>query len=174
MAANTNSISIHPRTFECQDSVTRPADTTQYAVGDAISDATTTATAAGAFTLDFQTQVGGSVVLTDFTLHKSDQDQTGAHIWLLLFTTLPALAGWDDNAAVAITDAEMKECKGVVKFDADDWCNAGTGDIQTVQKTIGIVFNSDSSTVYGIMVAGGTYTPASGEVFTLTVHGIQD
>ena len=86
MAANTNSISIHPRTFECQDSVTRPADTTQYAVGDAISDATTTATAAGAFTLDFQTQVGGSVLLTDFTLHKSDQDQTGADIWLLLFT----------------------------------------------------------------------------------------
>ena len=174
MAENTSTIGSTPRMIECQDSVTRPADTTQYAVGDAISDNATTATAAGAFTLNFQGRLGGAVTLTDFTLHKSDQDQTGADFFLLLFDALPAVAGWEDNAASAITDAEMKTCKGVVKFDADDWCNCGTGDIQTVSKTIGIVCAADSTTTYGILIAGGTYTPASAEVLTLTVKALQD
>lgn len=174
MAANTNSVGTTPRTVEAQDSVTRPNDTTQYAVGDAISNNATTPTADGYFALDFGGRLGGGLTLTDFVLHKSDQDQTGADIWVLLFTTAPAFAGWEDNAAVAITDAEMKECKGLVKFDADDWANVGTGDMQHVSKTIGIVPAADSRTIYGIMVAGGTYTPAANEAFTLTAKGVQD
>lgn len=174
MAANATTVGKLPRTYEVQDSITRPNDTTQYAAGDAISDNATTPTAAGYFSLDFDSQDGAGIMLTDFTLHKSDQDQTSADIWLLLFTTLPALAGFEDNAALAITDAEMKECKAVVKFDADDWCNVATGDIQTVSKTVGVVFASGSSTMYGILVAGAGYTPAANEIFTLTVHGLQE
>jgi hypothetical protein len=176
MAGNISEVNRFPRTYECQDSVTRPANADIYTAGDAISDNATTPTSAGYFALDFatQTQGYGSVVLTDFTLHKSDHDVTAASFWLLLFTTAPAFAGWEDNAALAITDAEMKECKGVVSFAAADWANVITGDIQTVSKTIGIVFGSSQTTVYGILVAGDAYTPSSGEIFTLTVHALQD
>ncbi len=174
MAANRNLVVAAPRIKEAQDSVTRPSDTTAYAAGDAMSDNATTATAAGAFALDFEGLHQGGLTLLDFTLHKSDQDQTNADIFLLIFDALPAFAGWEDNAASAITDAEMLNCKGVVKFDADDWCNCGTGDIQTVSKTIGVVCAASSTTLYGIMIAGAAYPPASGEVFTLTVHAIQD
>lgn len=174
MAENTNAVGVTPRTVEAQDSVTRPSDTTAYAAGDAISDNATTATAAGYFALDFKGRPGGGLMLTDFTLHKSDQDQTNADIWVHLFTTAPAFAGFEDNATLAITDAEWKEHKGSVKFDADDWANVGNGDTQTVSKTIGIVPASDSSTIYGIMSAGAAYTPGSGEIFTLTAKGVQD
>lgn len=175
MAENTTSIGRFPRTIEAQDSVTRPAgNTTQYAAGDAISDNATTPTAAGAFTLDLKHKVGGSILLTDFTLHKSDQDQTTADIAVLLFTTLPAFAGWEDNVASAITDAEMLECKGEVKFTAAGWVNVGTGDVQTVSKSIGIVLPAATSIIYGIMIAQAGYTPGDAEVFTLTVKGRQD
>lgn len=174
MAENTTSVVGTPQIQECQDSVTRPSNTTAYTAGDAISDNATTATSAGAFTLNFRHRQGGSLTLTDFTMHKSDQDQTSADIFVLIFDALQAVAGWEDNAACAITDDEMKTCKGVIKFDADDWCNMGTGDVQTVSKTIGIVCASDSTTLYGIMIAGAAYTPGSGEVFTLTAHALID
>jgi len=176
MAENVSDVRRFPRTYECQDSITRVADTNQYAAGDVISDHVTTPTAGAYFTLDFKTtaQGYGSVMLTDFTLHKSDHDVTSATFWLLLFTTLPTLANLDDNVQCAITDAEMLECKGSVTFAAADWQNVVLGDVQTVSKNIGIVMASASSIVYGVLLAGDTYTPASAEVFTLTAHAIQD
>lgn len=176
MAANTNQVQRTPRVVEAQDSVTRPNDTTAYTKADAISDNATTATAAGAFTLNLLTQNGGSARITDVTLHKSVTNVTNATFWLLLFTSLPAVAGWEDNAASAITDAEMLECKGMIPFAAASWAEVGTGDVQTVtlNTPIGIVCNSDSSTIYGILIAGAAYTPAANEVFTVTVHAVQD
>jgi hypothetical protein len=174
VAQNTNEVGLTPRIVEAQDSVTRPNDTTQYADGDAISDATTTATSAGAFTFNFASRDGGGVTLTDFTLFKSDHDETSADFDLLLFDALPVGTGWDDNAQLAITDAEMLTCKGVVRFTSSDWTNAVLGDIQTVQKTIGSIPTSSSKTIYGILIAAGTYTPASSEVITITAHAIQD
>lgn len=175
MAENLNKRVTLPRIIECQDTVTRVSgNTTQYTAGDAISDNATTPTTAGYFTLDFATVKGGSVMLTDFTLHKSDHDVTAATFWLFLFDALPVLTGFEDNVALGITDAEMKNVKGCVTFAAADWQNATLGDIQTVSKTIGIVFADGSSTLYGVLVAGDTYTPADGEVFTLTVHAVQD
>ncbi len=174
MAKNTTVCGEKPRVLEAQDSITRPSDTTQYTAGDGISDATTTATAAGYFTLDFGNENGGGMTLVDFTLHKSDHDVTTATFWLLLFDTVPALTGFDDNAALAITDAEMLNCKGSVIFAAADWINVITGDIQTVWKTMGYVPLSTDNKLYGILVAGDAYTPASAEVFTLTAHAVED
>ena len=176
MAANTNQVQRTPRVVEAQDSVTRPADTNAYTKADAISDHATTATTAGYFTLNLLTQNGGSARITDVTLHKSATNVTNATFWLLLFTTVPALAGITDNGACTITDAEMLECKGMVPFAAASWAECGTGDVQTVtlNSPIGIVCASGSSTIYGILIAGAAYTPASGEVFTVTVKAVQD
>lgn len=176
MTGNVNNVSRFPRMYEVQDSITRLANATQYTAGDIISDHATVPTAGAYFTLDLKTtaQGYGSVTFTDFTLHKSDTDVTLASFAVFLFTTLPTLANLDDNAACAITDAEFKECKGVVPFAAADWTAAITGDIQTVNSTIGVVLGSASSIVYGVLMATAAYTPASGEIFTLTAHAIQD
>ena len=176
MAANANHVARFPSVWECQDSITRPNDANIYTAGDAISDNATTATAAGCFTLDFKTPAaGGSIQLTDFTLHKSDHDVTAATFWLLLFDAMPAVAGWEDNGALAITDAEMLTCKAVVTFPAASWANVITGDVMTVCPTqpIGIVFPAGSTTLYGILVAGDAYTPSASEILTLTAHAIR-
>jgi len=176
MAANTTIVTRFPRSYEVQDSITRLANATQYADGDILSDHATVPTAGAYFTLDFKTtnQGNGSVRLTDFTLHKSDLDETAAAFDVLLFTTLPTLANLDDNAQCAITDAEMLNCKGVIRFLAAGWTNVVLGNIQTISKEIGIVMDSDSSIVYGVVVVQDTYTPGSGEIFTLTAHAIME
>ena len=174
MAGNVSTVVGQPRTYEAQDSITRLANTTQYADGDILSDHATVPTAGAYFTLDFKTKQGGSVMLTDFTLHKSDLDETAADFDVLLFTTLPTLANLDDNAACAITDAEMQECKGVIRFVNGSWSNVAIGNFQAVQQTVGVVFASTDTILYGVVVVQGTYTPASGEIFTLTAKGIQD
>lgn len=174
MAANITATARIPRIVEAQDSVTRPNDTTQYAAGDPISDNATTPTAAGYFTFDFAGQPGAGYRFLDFTAHKSTNATTGADFDLLLFTTLPALAGFEDNAACAITDAEMLECKGVVRFTNGAWTNVITGAVQTVAFERGIVPTSASSTVYGILMNASTYTPAAQEVFTITAHAVQE
>lgn len=174
MTANASYNRDTPRIVEVQGSITRPADTTAYAAGDAISDNATTPTSGGYFSFTLSGINGGAFTLIDFTLHKSAQGSTNATFDLLLFTTLPDLAGFEDNAALGITDAEMKECKGVVRFAAADWANVGTGDIQTVTKCIGVVAGSSTMTIYGILTAQAAYTPGSAEVLTLTAHAIQD
>ncbi len=175
MAANTNAVvRATPRAVMAQDSVTRPNDTTQYTEGDAISDNATTATAAGAFTLTFDTAVGRALRTVDFVLHKSDHDVTTATFWLLIFDTLPAVAGWEDNAASAITDAEMLTCQGTVVFPKASWINVATGDVMTVSADIALIPTSASATFYGILIAGEAYTPAAQEVFSLTVKAIAE
>ena len=174
MAANTTTQARRSRIVEAQDSVTRPNDTTQYTAGDPISDNATTPTAAGYFVFDFAGQVGAGLRLLDFTAHKSTNATTGADFDLLLFTALPALAGFEDNAACAITDAEMQDCKGVVRFTNGAWTNVITGAVQTVSFERGVVLASTSSILYGILINASTYTPAASEVFTITAHAAQE
>ncbi len=161
--------------YEVQDSVTRPAgNTTQYTAGDAISDNATTPTAAGAFTFAFGTGNGRGVEFTDFTMHKSDADATTADFTLLIFDALPAFAGWEDNVASAITDAEMLNCKLTVNFVAAGWKSVITGDVQTIYTRGCVVMAPTSSTLYGILIASAGYTPADAEVYTVTIHGVHE
>ena len=152
---------------------TRPADTTQYTAGDAVSDATTTATAA-TFVLTgmaANAHIGGKI--TGVSLYKSDQDQTGADFDVYFFDTQPAATGWDDNAAIAITDAEWKQCVGFVRLVAStDAVSVVSGDLYH-RTNLDLVYQcvSGSTLLYPVIVARGAYTPASAEVFTLRICG---
>lgn len=174
MAVRRNETVGTPKIEMAQASVTRPNDTTAYAAGDGIADATTTATSAGYFSLDFGHRQGGGLTLLDFTLHKSTHNVTLATFWLLLFDTVPALTGFDDNAQLAITDAEMLTCQGAIIFPAASWVNVVLGDIQTVSQSVAFVPTSSAKIVYGILVAGDGYTPTAQEVFSVTAHAIID
>jgi hypothetical protein len=175
LAENTNTRGTLPLIVEMQDTITRLAgNTTQYTLGDAISDHATAATVAGYLQLDTRARAGG-VRFLDFTMHKTDPDVTTADFALLLFTTLPALTTFEDNVAAGFTAAELRECKGVVPFVTANWVGGTAmtgGNIQTVSKELCIVLPAGSSTVYGILIAQSAYTPADGEVFTFTAHAI--
>lgn len=162
------------RPFVRTATFTRLANATQYTVGDAVSDDATTATAA-TFTLPSMAGVdkmGG--VIHSVTLHKSDQDQTSADFDIYFFDTQPAGTNYEDNVEVAITDAEWKNCIGFVRIaSATDWSSVKTGDI-ACKTNLDLPYQcvAGSTSLYFVIVAQGTYTPASGEIFTLRVGAI--
>lgn len=155
------------------DTVTRPDNTTTYAAGDAISDNATEATSQGCFSLDIGRGAGGAVLLQTFTMHKSDQDSANCDMTLLIFSSLPDGSHFEDNAALAITDAEYAYLVGVVPLANGDWANVGNGNVQTVSKDILVELGVDTTYVWAIMSAQGAYDPAAEEAFTLIVAGFQ-
>lgn len=163
-----------PSGVTARDYITRPNDTTAYAAGDAMSDNTTTPTAAGYFTFAFGGGTGQTTQLTDFYIHKSAQGSTNAAFALLLFTSLPALAGFEDNAALALTDTEMRDdCVGVVAIPAAGWNNVTTGDAQNVSQTITVTGTGEGVTLYGVLTAQGAYTPGANEVYTVAAKALR-
>lgn len=166
------------RPFVRQASWTRPSDTTQYAAGDGVSDDTTSATAA-TFTLkNMGAMAGMGGVIRAVTLHKTDQDQTGADFDIYFFKTQPAGTTYEDNAAIAITDAVFQTSVGFVALTASaDGRSVVTGDLYC-KSNLDLPYEcgEDTTTIvaplYFVVVARGTYTPASAEVFTLTVHAV--
>jgi hypothetical protein len=159
------------RPFSTSATFTRPADTTQYSAGDSVADNATTPTAA-TFVLPSMASVNGmGGVIHSVVLHKSDQDQTGADFDIYFFNAQPAAAGYEDNAAIAITDTEWKSCVGFVSFVAStDARSVATGDIYN-KTNLDIAYScaAGSTSLYFVVVARGTYTPGNAEVFTLTV-----
>lgn len=157
-------------------SFTRPSDTTQYSAGDAVSDEDTTTATAATFVLpNMGAMAGMGGVIHSVTLHKTDQDQTGADFDIYFFKSAVAGTGFEDNAAIAITDAEWQTCVGFVSLTAlNDVVSVANGDLYC-RSNLDLPYEcgADAGAVvaplYFVIVARGTYTPASAEVFTLTV-----
>lgn len=148
---------------------TRPADTAQYTANDAVSDNTTTATAA-TFTLSSMAAYdGGGGVLHSLSIHKTDQDLVGADFDVYLFSTQPVGTTYEDNAAIAITDAVFQTCVGVVEFTAAEHAKSPVTGDYFYRTDLDVVYQcaSSSTSLYFVVVARGSYTPASAEVFTL-------
>jgi len=165
----------HTRNWERQVTFDRPANTTQYADGDGVADDATTPTAATFKINGVAPSQGFGGHITDLVLHKSDQDQTGADFSVYFFNEAPAVTGFNDNAAIAITDAEFLTCQNFVALTASaDAENVVTGDIYG-KSNLDISYqcapDDENTALYVVIVARGTYTPASGETFTLTVKG---
>ena len=154
-------------------SFNRPADATQYAVGDGVSDNTTSATSASFAFNGVASGQGCGGKIKSVVLYKSDQDQTGADFDICFFDTQPANTGYEDNAAIAITDAEWKRCFGFVRLAASlDAANVVTGDLYC-KTNLDLPYQClvNSTSIYAVIVARGTYTPLSGETFTVTIGG---
>ena len=152
--------------------VTRPANTTQYASGDLIANS---ATAASVTAMSFTVGASGTIgKIATARLYKSDDDVTTASFRLHLFTSSPVSTAPTngDNGAIQIATDEAGYV-GSIDFDM-----TATGiDIHTGgNQAVGVPFSSrdiyyrlarNSAALYGLIEARGTYTPASGEVFTV-------
>lgn len=157
---------------------TRPNNTTQYTAADAVSDNATTATIA-TFTLSSMARgpgLGGRI--TGVSLHKTDQDLTGADFDLYLFDTAPLGTVFEDNAAHALTDANLQACVGVIPLLAASHAVTGgmiSGDLYH-RTNLDMAYGLTGSTpaLYLVIIARGTYTPAAEEVFTIRFYGEMD
>ena len=156
------------RIWTITQTITRPANATQYTAGDGVS------TAAGAV-LTFAgvapfAGMGGRI--NSLYVHKTKQDETTAAFDLNLFDTTFVAAGVSDNDAVAITDAEWQTGIGFVEMLAADWRDVKTGSMwHKTNLDLTYICAADSTSLFGAMIARGTYTPASGEVITIRMSG---
>ena len=163
------------------DSFTRPANTTQYAAGDAITDHATTPTVQS-ITVG-RNDVGinadhASGVINYAQLVDSANQATKADLECWLFRESPT--AMEDNAAFDPTDAECATRVGVLDFgnepdEGNATVGAGGNCVYEVAN-LGIPFEceTDSFALYWVLVERGTYTPVSEETFTLILSVLLD
>lgn len=170
MGTATNPFVVGPLGYfvTCSTDVTRPADTSGYTANDALSDSTSAPTSGG-FTFTSAARASGkSGIITDAIITTSADAATllQGEIWLFN----QAVTNINDNAAFAVTDAEIKTCVGKIPFTLEDAGNNGFYHAQN----LGIGFTcSGSANLRFLVRVKNAYTPASGEVFTFVLKIVQ-
>lgn len=149
-------------------SFTRPANTTQYASGDLVANSTTAGDVAPMEFAAAPAYHGGGVIRR-VRIHKSGTGVTAADFRLHLFASDPTATAPTngDNGAFATIEADWLGAFDVTLAAFND----GAKGIDTPNQGTQVAFRLESQKViYGLLEARGTYTPASGEVFTVTLE----
>jgi hypothetical protein len=144
-------------------SFTRPANTTAYAVNDAISDSTS-APFVGGFV--FRNVVDGNNrhgIITDAIVVTNNDPATLLQGEMFIFNS--SIANINDNAAFAVSDPHIKSCLGKIPFTLEDVGNNGFYHAQNLN----IGFMSLSGDLRMLVRAKNAYTPASAEQLTFTI-----
>jgi len=138
-----------------------------YAAGDALSDSTTTPTAGGFTFSNVGRSSGGSAIITDVTISSSADPATrlGGELWLFN----QAVTAINDNAAFAVSDAEIKTCVGVVPFSLFDAGNNGFAHVSGLNILVTCV---GTANLRFLIRARNAYTPAT-DTLTFTIKCLQ-
>lgn len=152
-------------------SVTRPANTTQYAAGDAVTDSTSAPTR---ITFASIARVNnGSGVIVAATLIDSVNAGTKGQFELWLFDT--SVTPDNDNSAFTPTDAECETLIGVIPFNVWYVGDSGSNAVAPVQGlSIPFKCTGGADDIFGLLVVRNAYTPASAEKFTVRLSVLQD
>ena len=164
------------RTSTRRTAFTRPANTTQYTAGDAMGKGS----AALDCILEFPPAYSGagkSGKIIGARLWKDDNDVVADDFTLLLYQALPS-ADPDDNAAPStsfIAIADVGAYIGQILFTSAAIALAAgvtyDNDVIAAGSVNGIPFHTaGDGVIFGILTAADTYTPASAEVFTITLE----
>lgn len=170
LQVNAGALWVAPLGFpvSIQTDVTRPADTTAYAVNDAISNSTTVPTSGGFTLTGIARKSGGSALITDVIVTSSNDPATPLQGEVFFFNT--SVTNINDNAAFVVSDAEIKTCVGRVGFALED---VGNNDFFHAQNLNILVTCVGSANLRFLLRAKNAYTPANGEVLTVIVKAIQ-
>lgn len=166
------------RTLKRASAITRPANSTAYAIGDVIANVTTNAY----FLIgqNIANQDSGRVTRrTELTgeiskvVLKSNANQ-GTKPGIRLFFFAEAVTEVADNEPFAPTDADLESLVCTVDLLSADWlaANPGSGALgNSFCQSLDIAarFKSAGGTLHVVPVLTNTYTPVSGETFTLDV-----
>lgn len=156
--------------------ITRPADTTAYASGDLVANSVTDTAVTN---LQFTTAArvsGGSGRVVGAIIQKSGNVITNAAFRLHLWTVAPTYTSAGDNSPLStVVVASAKGYLGYVDvtamtgFSDVAW---GTGAVDNTRAQMPFV--AVAQILYGFLEARGAYTPASAEVFTVSLVIEQD
>lgn len=145
---------------------TRPANTTQYAVGDLLAN-NVTAGSVVPIALDAARYPGGNGVITAVSLTKSGAVLTDAAFRVHLFTQAPIVSN-GDNGVFAVTNGIAKGYLGSV----DVTMIAALGDGARGRTEAKILFDTEKPAkgIFALIELLDTYTPVSAESFTLALE----
>ena len=138
--------------------VTRPADTSNYANGDAWADSTTTPTAGGFEVANAARTSGGSGVIRGVVVVSSDNAGPALEGELWVFDSpVTAVA---DNAPFTLSSADAAKLCGVVPFELT--VEAGSNSLAVVAADIAFTAAGSASLWFLVRLAGA-YAPVSAE-----------
>lgn len=173
------------RTVVVRSSVTRPANTTQYSIGDVISNVTTNAGftfGTNASSASNATKIArrevDSATINAVKLFSSANQATKLAATLWLFKAQPSAIA--DSSAFAVSDQELLNLVGTVSIAEADWKigNSGagaTGNAVAFIRNIDLPVNTnDAGQLFGVLVAENAYTPVASEIFTIDIVTTQD
>lgn len=147
-------------------SFTRPGDTTAYGVGDLVANSTTTASVVPMSFALGNAFPQSTYRLTRARLFKSGTSATSANFRIHLYQGLPVAAN-GDNGAWSTTQAlnwlGNIDVTSMLAF--TDGCS-GTGSAAAGSE----MYIKGSAVLYALLEAKAAYTPASAEIFTVTLE----
>ena len=149
--------------------ITRPANTTAYTIGDVIAAVTTD----DYYTFSgLQTEHGFTGTIERALCVSSANQATLPDLQLFLFSA--AMVEVADNGPAAFTDAEMLTLIGIIDFSVNDWvagaiASGASGNAVCKVDNLGMPYVAAGDDMYGQLVVRNAYTPVSSEVFTVTL-----
>lgn len=154
-------------------SVTRPADTTAYAVGDLVANSTTPGVVVP-LSWSVARVAGGCGMIRKARI-KSNRTTaavpTGGSFKLWLFQSSPTVTNGDNGA---ILPTQAASYLGVLSFVIDRAMSDGVVGNGTPDAGSEILFDlASGTTIYGLLECRGAFTPVSGEVFTIELEVLQ-
>lgn len=150
---------------------TRPSNATQYAIGDLVANNTAAASVvAMSWTVplpDSSKNGYAGFYVAGVRLHKSDHDLTSASFRVHLYSATPTFTSAGDNGVFS-TVVATGNANWLGSFDGTCVAAHADGDSCICVPTEGVIPPQliGGATVYGLIEALATYTPASAEVFT--------
>lgn len=167
LASDQTALPTKVATFAVSAPFTRPADTTAYAVGDAVTNSTGSP-AVLQLTLPGAAN-GQGYVITDVIVTSSVNGATPP-----LFTAILAAAAFTataDNSALALDQATFEAVTtSFIALTEQNSTNARSRVAATGLNLVRSLAAGDTK-LYATLAADNAYTPASGETLTLIVHG---
>lgn len=158
-------------TVNPSDTFTRPADTTQYAVGDLVANSTASGSVVP---LQFSAArvAAGSFAVVRARLRKSGTGTTAAAFRLHLFSSAPTVTNGDNGAFVPSASADYL---GAIDIAVNRACSDGAvgAGVPVVGNAICVKLAA-GQVIYGLLEALNTYTPVSAEGFSVTLEVLQD
>lgn len=159
----TNQVNMTPNITTIKASVTRPADTAAYAIGDCFSNSTSAPTSGGfTFTSASRTS-GGTGRITDAVVSMSAKSAFQGEIWVFD----QAATNTNDNATIALSAADALNLIGVIPFNVND-----TGSVAGFSYITGLDIRFTcvgTANLRFLVKVSAAFTPANAEVLGIAL-----
>lgn len=153
---------------------TRPADTTAYAVNDLVANSTTAGSVVPMTFTNIARDTDRPIKITRVRFQKNSTNVTSASFVVLFYNVLPVPANGDNGAYSTSVNGFV----GSSTISAANFLTLFSDGVLfggTIPTSINMIIKPASGTrdIYALIAATATYTPASAEVFTITIEAEQ-